>query len=200
MWILYVTVPGHCAAASVQAVIICLELTESLSEGPTQTQVTSGPKLRREWCSTLNIQSHHLRFFWARQWCLTSRCYCGVYVSRGACASVSLHDVLYSWRHFVAHETHLCASNLQRSRSAFSLTSDDSPEKGPEEEGAGAGGGLQEYASLKREAKATSLPSWKSVDRLDNSSKYHTQSSFPLIPPDPNTDADAVVYPICTVG
>ncbi|XP_044033062.1 rab effector MyRIP isoform X1 [Siniperca chuatsi] len=60
--------------------------------------------------------------------------------------------------------------SLWRSRSAFSLTSDDSPEKGPEEEGAGAGGGLQEYASLKREGKATSLPSWKSVDRLDNSS------------------------------
>ncbi|KAM6908734.1 rab effector MyRIP [Lycodopsis pacificus] len=62
--------------------------------------------------------------------------------------------------------------SLWRSRSAFSLTSDDSPEKGPEEEeeGAGAGGGLQEYASLKREGKATSLPTWKSVDRLDNSS------------------------------
>ncbi|TKS87868.1 Rab effector [Collichthys lucidus] len=60
--------------------------------------------------------------------------------------------------------------SLWRSRSAFSLTSDDSPEKGPEEEAAGAGSGLQEYSSLKREAKATSLPSWKSVDRLDNSS------------------------------
>ncbi|XP_029385455.1 rab effector MyRIP isoform X2 [Echeneis naucrates] len=61
-------------------------------------------------------------------------------------------------------------NSLWRSQSAFSLTSDDSPEKGPDEEGAGAGGGLQEYASLKRDAKATSLPSWKSVDRLDNSS------------------------------
>ncbi|KAK5850211.1 hypothetical protein PBY51_014479 [Eleginops maclovinus] len=61
--------------------------------------------------------------------------------------------------------------SLWRSRSAFSLTSDDSPEKGPEEEGgAQAGGGFQDYASLKREVKATSLPSWKSVDRLDNSS------------------------------
>ncbi|KAM3593263.1 uncharacterized protein V6R79_008733 [Siganus canaliculatus] len=60
--------------------------------------------------------------------------------------------------------------SLWRSRSAFSLTSDDSPEKGPEEEGAGAGCGLQDYTSLKREGKATSLPSWKSVDRLDNSS------------------------------
>ncbi|XP_037550302.1 rab effector MyRIP [Nematolebias whitei] len=61
---------------------------------------------------------------------------------------------------------------LWRSRSAFSLTSDDSPEKGPEEEeAAGAGGGdLQVYASLKRDAKAASLPGWKSMDRLDNSS------------------------------
>ncbi|XP_068160102.1 rab effector MyRIP [Antennarius striatus] len=56
--------------------------------------------------------------------------------------------------------------SLWRSRSAFSLTSDDSPEK----EGAGVGIGLQDYTSLKREGKATSLPSWKSVDRLDNSS------------------------------
>ncbi|CAM9294895.1 unnamed protein product [Lampetra planeri] len=59
--------------------------------------------------------------------------------------------------------------SIWRSRSAFSLTSDDSPDKQPEDVGAGAGGGLQEHASLKREAKATSLPSWKSVDRLDNS-------------------------------
>ncbi|XP_010772585.1 rab effector MyRIP-like, partial [Notothenia coriiceps] len=58
--------------------------------------------------------------------------------------------------------------SLWRSRSAFSLTSDDSPEKGLEEEGgAQAGGG--DYTSLKREGKATALPSWKSVDRLDNS-------------------------------
>ncbi|XP_014890185.1 rab effector MyRIP isoform X2 [Poecilia latipinna] len=65
---------------------------------------------------------------------------------------------------------------LWRSRSAFSLTSDDSPEKGPEEEEAAAaaaasgGGALQEFASLKREGKAASLPGWKSMDRLDNSS------------------------------
>lgn len=59
--------------------------------------------------------------------------------------------------------------SLQRSRSAFSLTSDDSPEKVPEE--AAVGAGLQDYTSLKREVKATSLPTWKSVDRLDNSSK-----------------------------
>ncbi|XP_032359497.1 rab effector MyRIP isoform X3 [Etheostoma spectabile] len=62
------------------------------------------------------------------------------------------------------------SNSLWRSRSAFSLTSDDSPEKGTDEEGAGAGSGLQDYASLKREGKATSLPTWKSVDRLDNSS------------------------------
>ncbi|XP_053198456.1 rab effector MyRIP isoform X1 [Scomber japonicus] len=67
-------------------------------------------------------------------------------------------------------DPHKTSYSLWRSRSAFSLTSDDSPEKGPEDEGAGAGGGLHEYASLKREGKATSLPSWKSVDRLDNSS------------------------------
>lgn len=67
---------------------------------------------------------------------------------------------------------------LQRSRSAFSLTSDDSPEKPPEDEGAGAGVGLQQYASLKREAKATSLPTWKSVDRLDNSSNYVWQAFY----------------------
>lgn len=71
---------------------------------------------------------------------------------------------------------------LQRLRSAFSLTSDDSPEKGPEEDVAEAGGGndgLQEYASLKREPKAaTSLPTWKSMDRLDNSSKSHTHRLF----------------------
>ncbi|KAG7237011.1 hypothetical protein INR49_032943, partial [Caranx melampygus] len=72
-------------------------------------------------------------------------------------------------------------NSLWRSRSAFSLTSDDSPDKGPEEEGAGAGGSLQEYASLKREAKATSLPSWKSVDRLDN-----TSASSVLQSPDGN--------------
>ncbi|XP_059182769.1 rab effector MyRIP [Centropristis striata] len=67
-------------------------------------------------------------------------------------------------------DPHKTSYSLWRSRSAFSLTSDDSPDKAPEEEGAGAGGGLQDYASLKREGKATSLPSWKSVDRLDNSS------------------------------
>ncbi|KAM4533556.1 rab effector MyRIP isoform 2-T2 [Odontesthes bonariensis] len=60
--------------------------------------------------------------------------------------------------------------SLWRSRSAFSLTSDDSPEKGPEEGAGAGGGGLQEYASLKREAKAASIPTWKSMDRLDNSS------------------------------
>nr|XP_057915340.1 rab effector MyRIP isoform X2 [Doryrhamphus excisus] len=59
---------------------------------------------------------------------------------------------------------------LSRSRSAFSLTSDDSPEKAPQDEAVGTGGSLQEYSSLKREAKTASLPTWKSVDRLDNSS------------------------------
>lgn len=72
----------------------------------------------------------------------------------------------------------LCAP--QRSRSAFSLTSDDSPEKGPEEQGAGAGVSLQDYASLKREGKAASLPSWKSVDRLDNSSASQSRETREL--------------------
>ncbi|KAG7247414.1 hypothetical protein CRUP_014875, partial [Coryphaenoides rupestris] len=60
-----------------------------------------------------------------------------------------------------------------RSRSALSLTSDDSTERGPEEQQTSAPGaerGPLQYSSLKREPKATSLPSWKSVDRLDNSS------------------------------
>ncbi|XP_074549453.1 rab effector MyRIP isoform X2 [Halichoeres trimaculatus] len=69
-----------------------------------------------------------------------------------------------------AQDTLRHSYTLWRSRSAFSLTSDDSPEKGPDEEGAGVGRSLQDYASLKREGKATSLPSWRSVDRLDNSS------------------------------
>ncbi|KAJ8419170.1 hypothetical protein AAFF_G00006690 [Aldrovandia affinis] len=65
--------------------------------------------------------------------------------------------------------------SLWRSRSAFSLTSDDSPEKPPgpgesAEGSAGAGkGGMKEYASLKKEARASQMTSWKSVDRLDNS-------------------------------
>ncbi|XP_047204910.1 rab effector MyRIP isoform X1 [Girardinichthys multiradiatus] len=76
---------------------------------------------------------------------------------------------------------------LWRSRSAFSLTSEDSPEKGLEEEeeeevaAAGGGEGLQEYASLKREGKAASLPGWKSMDRLDN-----TSTSSVLQSPDGN--------------
>ncbi|KAK2869902.1 hypothetical protein Q8A67_024294 [Cirrhinus molitorella] len=66
---------------------------------------------------------------------------------------------------------------LWKSRSAFSLTSDDSPEKDPE---AGMAPGvaestevetaIQNYSSLRRESRASSLPGWKSVDRLDNSS------------------------------
>ncbi|XP_041737059.2 rab effector MyRIP [Coregonus clupeaformis] len=71
-----------------------------------------------------------------------------------------------------ANRAHLKSSySLWRSRSAFSLTSDDSPEKTTEAlVGAGGGGGVQDYASLKDTARASSLPSWKSVDRLDNSS------------------------------
>ncbi|KAM9417787.1 rab effector MyRIP-like isoform 2-T2 [Salvelinus alpinus] len=72
-----------------------------------------------------------------------------------------------------ANQAHLKSSySLWRSRSAFSLTSDDSPEKNTEAlVGAGGGEGVPDYASLKKEtARASSLPSWKSVDRLDNSS------------------------------
>ncbi|NP_001340854.1 rab effector MyRIP [Danio rerio] len=63
----------------------------------------------------------------------------------------------------------------KRSRSAYS--SDDSPEKGPE---VGMAPGvpkstevetdIQNYSSLRRESRALSLPGWKSVDRLENSS------------------------------
>ncbi|KAJ8277615.1 hypothetical protein GJAV_G00077570 [Gymnothorax javanicus] len=66
--------------------------------------------------------------------------------------------------------------SLWRSRSAFSLTSDDSPEKPPEEAQTAGGpepmgkGEVKEYASLKKEARAAAqMTSWKSVDRLDNS-------------------------------
>nr|XP_046212150.1 rab effector MyRIP isoform X3 [Oncorhynchus gorbuscha] len=72
-----------------------------------------------------------------------------------------------------ANQAHLKSSySLWRSRSAFSLTSDDSPEKNTEAlVGAGGSGEVQDYASLKKEtARASSLPSWKNVDRLDNSS------------------------------
>ncbi|XP_051970551.1 rab effector MyRIP-like isoform X2 [Xyrauchen texanus] len=55
--------------------------------------------------------------------------------------------------------------SLWRSRSALSLTSDDSPEKGPEIET-----DIQNNSSLRRESRASSLPGWKSVDRLENSS------------------------------
>ncbi|XP_051543607.1 rab effector MyRIP-like isoform X2 [Myxocyprinus asiaticus] len=54
---------------------------------------------------------------------------------------------------------------LWRSRSVLSLTSDDSPEKGP-----GVETDIQNYSSLRRESRASSLPGWKSVDRLENSS------------------------------
>ncbi|XP_043082504.1 rab effector MyRIP isoform X1 [Puntigrus tetrazona] len=66
---------------------------------------------------------------------------------------------------------------LWKSRSAFSLTSDDSPEKGPEvgmapgvPDSAEIETAFQNYSSLRRESRASSLPGWKSVDRLDNSS------------------------------
>uniref|UniRef100_A0A673INW6 RabBD domain-containing protein n=1 Tax=Sinocyclocheilus rhinocerous TaxID=307959 RepID=A0A673INW6_9TELE len=61
--------------------------------------------------------------------------------------------------------------------STSSYPLDDSPEKGPE---VGMAPGVpdstevetafQNYSSLRRESRASSLPGWKSVDRLDNSS------------------------------
>ncbi|XP_066502893.1 rab effector MyRIP [Hoplias malabaricus] len=69
--------------------------------------------------------------------------------------------------------------SLWRSRSAFSLTSDESPDKGPEADtdepptvckAPEPEPDLQLYSSLRRERRASSVPGWKSVDRLDNSS------------------------------
>ncbi|XP_028825348.1 rab effector MyRIP isoform X2 [Denticeps clupeoides] len=69
--------------------------------------------------------------------------------------------------------------SIRRSRSAFSLTSEESPEKDPEStaapktpggEDGEEGREVQEYSSLKRDGRRASLPTWKSVDRLDNSS------------------------------
>ncbi|KAA0704871.1 Rab effector [Triplophysa tibetana] len=78
--------------------------------------------------------------------------------------------------------------SLWRSRSAFSLTSDDSPEKSPEVLMAPGGSGcsevekdIQNYSSLRRESRASSLPGWKCVDRLDN-----TSASSVLQSPDGN--------------
>ncbi|KAL7840551.1 hypothetical protein AOLI_G00258740 [Acnodon oligacanthus] len=68
---------------------------------------------------------------------------------------------------------------LWRSRSAFSLTSDESPDKAPEADADEPSAGceaaepephIQLYSSLRRESRASSVPGWKSVDRLDNSS------------------------------
>ncbi|XP_017564698.1 rab effector MyRIP isoform X2 [Pygocentrus nattereri] len=68
---------------------------------------------------------------------------------------------------------------LWRSRSAFSLTSDESPDKAPEADADEPPAGceaaepepdIQLYSSLRRESRASSVPGWKSVDRLDNSS------------------------------
>ncbi|XP_076868375.1 rab effector MyRIP isoform X2 [Brachyhypopomus gauderio] len=72
--------------------------------------------------------------------------------------------------------TQACLKNtysLWRAQSAFSPMSDESPEKAQEAEetaeGVGPGEEPQLYSSLRRESRA-SVPGWKSVDRLDNSS------------------------------
>ncbi|KAI4877835.1 hypothetical protein NFI96_004441, partial [Prochilodus magdalenae] len=78
---------------------------------------------------------------------------------------------------------------LWRSRSAFSLTSDESPDKAPEADADEPPPGcvaaepepdIQLYSSLRRESRASSVPGWKSVDRLDNSTKQMDYRSGPL--------------------
>ncbi|KPP74625.1 rab effector MyRIP-like, partial [Scleropages formosus] len=65
---------------------------------------------------------------------------------------------------------------LWRSRSAGSLTSDDSPDKPTEPRGKNspvpgdALWGVNNFGTLRRDSRASPMPSWKSVDRLDNSS------------------------------
>ncbi|XP_067290537.1 rab effector MyRIP isoform X2 [Pseudorasbora parva] len=88
----------------------------------------------------------------------------------------------------VAQTDDISSYPLWRSRSAFSLTSDDSPEKDPEvgmapgvPESAEVETDIQNYSSLRRESRASSLPGWKSVDRLDN-----TSASSVLQSPDGN--------------
>jgi len=67
------------------------------------------------------------------------------------------------------------------------LTSDDSLEKDPEVgmapgvlKSAEVQTDIQNYSSLRRESRASSLPGWKSVDRLDNTSKniYKTHTVY----------------------
>ncbi|KAL4635270.1 rab effector MyRIP isoform X1 [Arapaima gigas] len=64
---------------------------------------------------------------------------------------------------------------LWRSRSAGSLTSDDSPDKPTEPKGRnspaarGAVWGVNNFSTLRRDSRASPMPNWKSVDRLDNS-------------------------------
>ncbi|KAK1806173.1 hypothetical protein P4O66_000066 [Electrophorus voltai] len=95
-----------------------------------------------------------------------------------------LSPISASSMHLSAQDTHTtaqhsnlaqaCLKNTWRSQSAFSLTSDESPDKAPEadETAGGAEPGeephIQLYSSLRRESRA-SVPGWKSVDRLDNS-------------------------------
>ncbi|XP_035381805.1 rab effector MyRIP isoform X1 [Electrophorus electricus] len=95
-----------------------------------------------------------------------------------------LSPISASSMHLSAQDTHAtaqhsnlaqaCLKNTWRSQSAFSLTSDESPDKAPEadETAGGAEPGeephIQLYSSLRRESRA-SVPGWKSVDRLDNS-------------------------------
>ncbi|XP_058621723.1 rab effector MyRIP isoform X2 [Onychostoma macrolepis] len=89
----------------------------------------------------------------------------------------TLHSHSTSQHGAVAQTDSTSSYPLWKSRSAFSLTSEDSPEKGPEvgmapgvPDSAEVETNFQNYSSLRRESRASSLPGWKSVDRLDNSS------------------------------
>ncbi|XP_065150930.1 rab effector MyRIP isoform X1 [Paramisgurnus dabryanus] len=92
-------------------------------------------------------------------------------------AHATQHSHSTSQHGAVAQANTTSSYSLWRSRSAFSITSDDSPEKGPEvgmapvgPESSEVDKDIQNYTSLRRESRASSLPGWKSVDRLDNSS------------------------------
>ncbi|KAK3515373.1 hypothetical protein QTP70_018736 [Hemibagrus guttatus] len=77
----------------------------------------------------------------------------------------------------------------ERSLSALSLTSDESPDKSPEadkvSEAAEPEPNLEIYSSLRRESRASIL-GWKNVDRLDNSTFKYFSASSVLQSPDGN--------------
>uniref|UniRef100_A0A672KQS6 RabBD domain-containing protein n=1 Tax=Sinocyclocheilus grahami TaxID=75366 RepID=A0A672KQS6_SINGR len=77
------------------------------------------------------------------------------------------------------HHSHTTCQHgsVAQTNSTSSYPLDDSSEKGPEvgmapvvPESTEVETAIQNYSSLRRESRASSLPGWKSVDRLDNSS------------------------------